>query len=576
MNTPARCLLSFFLLFSAFSVSFSQYTVISGGVLINTDGSPPLDDAVIVIEGSRIAAVGLRGEIDIPDDAEIIDAAGRWIIPGLIDSHIHFFQSGGLYTRPDVIDLRNHVPYEEEELQWIKDNLSDTFRRYLRSGITSVVDVGGPMWNFNVREKAETTRYAPTVAVAGPLISTYQPQALTTDDPPIIEVQSGGEARSLVQQQAGHETDLIKIWYIVTRDRTVEDSLPIIEATVDESRAHGLRVSVHATQLETARAAVKAGADILVHSVNDREVDDEFIHLLRENDVIYIPTMMVFERYPAVFNQQISMTKAEFHYAHPDVLSSLFDLRILPEEDIPQAIRQRMQSPQPVPDDRVEMRNLKRLHDAGVIVAAGTDAGNIGTLHGPALFYEFELMERSGLSPMDILITATVNGAKVMGKETDLGTIEAGKRADLVILNSNPLEAIANTADIRYVIKNGIVFTPEELLPETSVDIVKKQVNAYNARDLDAFVSFYHPEAVVYRYPDEVLASGEREIRERYRMRFDGSPHLHAEILNRITLGKYVIDKERITGIEGDDPLYAVVIYEVSDGLIRNSWIMAE
>ncbi len=576
MKKPYRCLIVLTTVLFSIVISYAQTTVISGGVLINTDGNPPLENAVIVLEGYRIAAVGVNGEVAIPGDAEIIDATGGWIIPGLIDSHVHFFQSGGLYTRPDVIDLRKHVSYEKVELQWIKDNLSDTFRRYLRSGVTSVVDFGGPMWNFEVRDKAVQTPEAPTVVVAGPLISTYQPAALTTDDPPIIEVQTGEEARRLVRKQAERGTDLIKIWYIVTRGRTVEDSLPIINATIDESRAHGLRVSVHATQLETARAAIKAGADILVHSVTDTEVDDEFIQLLKENDVIYVPTLMVFERYPAVFNQQIPMTRAEFHYAHPDVLSSLFDLRKLPEEDVPPAIRQRMQNPQPIPDDRVELRNLKLLHDAGVIIAAGTDAGNIGTIHGPAIFYEFELMSRSGLSPMDILKTATVNGAKVMGMENDLGTIEAGKIAAIVILNSNPLDDIANTADIGYVVKNGVVYQPEDLIPESPVDVVKKQVNAYNARDLDAFVSFYHPDAVVYRYPGEILASGEREIRERYRMRFDESPALHAEIVNRITLGKYVIDEERITGIDGDDPLYAVVIYEVSDGIILNSWIIIE
>jgi len=576
MNNIYRFGLALLFGFIILMFSYTQQIAVTGGVLINTDGSPPIENAVIVIDGSRIAAVGSHDEVAVPGDADIIDATGRWIIPGLIDSHVHFFQSGGLYTRPDVIDLRKHVPYEEVELQWIKDNLSDTFRRYLRSGVTSVVDFGGPMWNFEVRDKAAGTPEAPTVVVAGPLISTYQPAALTTGDPPIIEVQTGEEARSLVREQAERDTDLIKIWYIVTRGRTVEDSLPIINATIDESRAHGLRVSVHATQLETARAAVKAGADILVHSVNDTEVDDEFIQLLKENGVIYVPTLMVFERYPAVFNQQISMTTAEFHYAHPDVLSSLFDLRKLPEEDIPPAIRQRMQSPQPIPDDRVELRNLKLLHDAGVIIAAGTDAGNIGTIHGPAIFYEFELMSRSGLSPMDILKTATLNGAKVMGMGDDLGTIEPGKIADIVILNSDPLDDIANTADIGYVVKNGVVYRPEDLIPESPVDVVKKQVNAYNARDLDAFVSFYHPDATVYRYPDEILAAGELEIRERYRMRFDESPALHAEIVNRITLGKYVIDEERITGIDGDVPLYAVVIYEVSDGIILNSWIIIE
>ncbi|UCH11665.1 MAG: amidohydrolase family protein, partial [Fidelibacterota bacterium] len=120
------------------------------------------------MSGNRITQVGPDTEVEIPPEVEVISAKDKWIIPGLIDAHIHFFQSGGLYTRPDAIDLRKHVPYADEELRLIRERLADTFARYLRCGITSVVDVGGPYWNFEVRELARQSDMAPTVAVAGP------------------------------------------------------------------------------------------------------------------------------------------------------------------------------------------------------------------------------------------------------------------------------------------------------------------------------------------------------------------------------------------------------------------------
>src|SRR4051812_12330954 len=147
-------------------------TVIQGATVITGTGSPVIRNAAIVIEGGRIRDIGPRNEVRVPGNAQTIDARGKWVIPGLIDAHVHFSQSGGLYTRPDVIDLRKVRSYEKE-MAWIKERLPYTFERYLASGITGVVDCGGPMWNFDVRDIASKTKKAPRVAVAGPLISTF-------------------------------------------------------------------------------------------------------------------------------------------------------------------------------------------------------------------------------------------------------------------------------------------------------------------------------------------------------------------------------------------------------------------
>ena len=168
--------------------------VLVGGTVIQF-GADPIEDAVVVLEGDRIAAVGPRSSTSIPEGATEVNISGRFVMPGLVDGHVHFFQSGGLYTRPDVIDLRS-VRSHEDEIAGIKERLPDTFRRYIMSGVTSAVDVGGPMWNLNVRDQADTSAVAPNVVVAGPLISSVARPQLGEEDPPILQIETpGGRSR---------------------------------------------------------------------------------------------------------------------------------------------------------------------------------------------------------------------------------------------------------------------------------------------------------------------------------------------------------------------------------------------
>src|SRR5881394_2750499 len=263
------------------------------GTIINPDKSQIVQNATIIIDGDKIAAAGDAKTISTPKDARLIDCKGKFILPGYIDTHVHFFQSGDLYTRPDVVDLTKVRPYPKE-VAWIKRNLSDTFARYLRCGITSVVDVGGPMWNFEVRKIANSTPKAPRVAVAGPLISSVSRPQLDLGDPPIVQVNTPEDARAMVRTLAAKTPDYIKIWFIVDPDHPVDKFRPIVHAVVDESHARKLRVAVHATELEAARAAVEEGADFLVHSVNDKLVDEAFVKLLKDKGTILTPTLVVF------------------------------------------------------------------------------------------------------------------------------------------------------------------------------------------------------------------------------------------------------------------------------------------
>jgi hypothetical protein len=282
------------------------------------------------------------------------------------------------------------------------------------------------------------------------------------------------------------------------------------------------------------------------------------------------------EGYHETLTQRVRLIPAEHDMANPYVVSTLFDLRDLPREDVPKNLPERMARLESVAADPTMLENLKALQDAGVTIAVGTDAGNIGTLHGPSIFREFELMAKAGLSPMEILTAATINGARVLGRTDDLGTVEAGKLADLVILNSNPLTDIGNTSAIYAVVKNGAVYDPHRIIEKTPVDVVQQQVNAYNARDLDAFVATYSDDIEIYNHPNRLILSGREELAVVYRSRFDTAPKLHAKIVDRITLGRFVIDRENVTGLPGGKVINALAIYEVQNRAIRRVWFIRE
>jgi imidazolonepropionase-like amidohydrolase len=426
----------------------------------------PSTNTTIIINGDRIERIGPK---ILEKGTHVIDCKGKFILPGYIDTHIHFFQSGDLFTRPDIVDLTKVRSYSEE-VAWVKSHLPDVFSRYLRSGITSVVDVGGPFWNFEVRKLANATQKAPRVAVAGPLISSVSRPQLDLGDPPIVKIDTPEQAREFVRKLAAQNPDLVKIWYIVDKDHPVGSFRPIVRATVEESHAHKLRVAVHATELETARAAVEEGADVLVHSVIDKPMDNAFVKLLKDRHTILCPTLVVFERYGRTFANKLNLTPEEKAWGNPEVIATL-DVTKLPQDQLPERVKTALADPNAALErikkiHEIALKNLKTLEDAGVTIAAGTDAGNIGTIHGPALFREFQLMKEAGLTPMQILQCATANAAKLFGGETGarIGKIENGYLADLVILNSNPLDDIAHASDIDTVIKNGVVYPANSIL----------------------------------------------------------------------------------------------------------------
>ncbi|HEV2261930.1 MAG TPA: amidohydrolase family protein [Candidatus Rubrimentiphilum sp.] len=528
-----------------------EFTAIVGSTALIGDDLTPLHDATILLHKNRIETIGPQAKVEIPTSAYRVNARGMFTIPGLIDSHVHFFQSGGLYTRPDAIDLRAVRPYTDE-LQWIKENLNDTFARYLRAGITSVVDVGGPFWNYDVRAQAARTLLAPRVMAAGPLISSVEREILDPyNDPPIVKIDTVEAARALIYREIAAHTDYVKFWWVLSPDRPAAAFQPIAAAAIEYAHANGARVIVHATELETARLAVESGTDILAHSVFDTNVDEQFLDLVKSRNVIYCPTLIVVGNYGYTFHQKPNLSSVDLRVANPDVVATLFQMQdvqnALPLKTL-DAIRARREPEPP----HAAMRNLKRVHEAGIRIAAGTDAGNIGTQHASSFYDEALTMVASGLSSREVLLTATRGGAAMMGRERDLGTLATGKLADLVVLKENPLENIRAIASVAHVIKDGHVLNTNAIVRESPAQIVQRRNNAYNFHDVAVLAEAY-------------AGAG---MAQTYAKLFQQYPQLHVETTSRETNGNVVVEHQRVSGYDDGKTREITTTYEVTNGLI--------
>src|SRR3954462_9581189 len=323
--------------------------------------------STVVIRGNRIERIGPADATRVPRDALRIDGRGKWVVPGLVDGHVHFFQSGNLYTRPDVADFNAVVPYLDEVAR-NKARLPATFKVWLASGVTSVIDIGGPFWNFEMRAAARKSAAAPRVAVAGPLVSMIDDPPLGLTDPPIVKVGTPEEARSLVQRQLGYRPDFIMVWFIHEAGDDLTQQEAIVKAAGDAAHAGGVRFAVHATELAVAKAALRAGADYLVPPVGGEPIDDEFIALARRADVLYCPTLFVLNGYALALSNRWHATPAEERFADPQVLSAMSDLQRIPRASLPPGVAYAMEHGAASGVPQVALNNLRRAAAAGIRV----------------------------------------------------------------------------------------------------------------------------------------------------------------------------------------------------------------
>lgn len=444
---------------------------LAGATLLDGTGAPPVRDAVVLIREGRIECAGPRAACPVPAGVDTVDLAGHWITPGLIDAHVHFSQTGWADGRPDAMDVRDRHPYEKAVAD-LRRHPERFGRSLLCAGVTAAFDVGGYPWTLELPRSFEANSEVPRVAAAGPLLSTLDHWVNLPAERQFLYIPDAGAARAGAAYLAEREAAAVKVWFIApgARDPERETKMAAMAATVraagEEAERRGLPLIVHATGLAEAKAALAAGAKLLVHGVWDVPVDEEFLALARRNGAVYCPTLTVMGGY-------VRLSESAFHRRNPaiddpngcvgpEVRARVDQTRGGPATDLDEAMLAAMAS-RTAERDRVSAANLRRVAEAGIPIAMGTDAGNPLTLHGPSVYAEMEAMQAAGLTPLQVLTASTRGGALAMGREKDLGTVEKGKLADLLVVAADPAAGIANLRQVRFVVRGGVMRPLAEL-----------------------------------------------------------------------------------------------------------------
>jgi imidazolonepropionase-like amidohydrolase len=428
---------------------------ITGATLIDGRGGAPVPNATIVVREGKIECAG---RCDVPAGVDVIDARGLWVTPGLVDAHVHFSQTGWADGRPDALDLRAQQPYEDT-IAGLRAHPERFARSYLCSGVTGVFDVGGYTWTTELAKRFEHDSAAPHVSAAGPLLSTRDHWLNLPAERQFMHLTDGQSARDGVRYLAAHGAKAVKVWYL-------EANVPGITAAGEAASAAKLPLIVHATELDGAKAALRAGARLLVHSVWDKPVDDEFIALAKQQGTIVTPTLTVMGGYVRMFESLVSRTAPAIDDPNRCVdaatrakveSTAKLDAGTMTAEQV------QLRAKRTAEREAVGNANLKRLLDAGIPIATGTDAGNPLTLHGPAIYAEMEAMQKAGMTPMQVIVASTATAARAARLDGVTGTLEKGKSADLLLLAADPTRDVASFRKVRFVMRGGVIRGVEEL-----------------------------------------------------------------------------------------------------------------
>ncbi len=413
--------LALFVVLMALSVCVSaqqagSVLALVGARVIDGTGAAPIANATILVSNGRIERIGPAASLKVPAGAMRVDLAGKIVIPGLINAHGHL--GNGDRALP------------------VYDQIIQQLKVYPRFGVTTVYALGDDGVE-SVRVSHENTKVP--LDRARLFASGGRATAKTPDD-----------ARRIIADRHAQRVHIIKTGMNGSANDMPSD---VYTALIDEAHKRNLRVASHLFNLADAKGMVNAGLDVIAHSIRDRDVDSGFVAELKRRNVGYIPT--------------VTRDLSVFQYVStPDYLTDPFFLRGNPlyapqiERVKDPALHEKTRNN---PGTAVAkagfdqaLRNIKLLSDGGVMIAMGTDSGTgTGRWQGYFEHIEMELMVKAGMTPMQTLVAATGNAAKVMKIDNELGTLQPGKRADLVVLNADPLADIKNTRSIESVWIDG-------------------------------------------------------------------------------------------------------------------------
>lgn len=357
------------------------------------------------------------------------------------------------------MDLNETYPFPEVAA-YQQQNPQRYYDTYLCSGVTAVYDVGGMSWSVDLQEEAEKNPQAPHVAAAGPLLTPVPgaPFDLPSDRV-LVQLDSEETAIKMVQYMSALGSTGIKFWMLRADD---EEYMSWVEAAAEEIEKYENQMIAHATTLEQAKAALKNGTKLLVHSVSNTEIDEEFIDLAKENGTFYNPTLIVSAGYMLAYRAAADIEAFQINDPNGCVDQKTRELMLTASQfkdhsRLTDEFKERLQNFDPETQMTTDLMldNLKKAYDAGISIVVGTDAGNPGTLHGISIFDEMEMMQQAGISPEDLIVMATRNGAESMRRLDDFGTLERGKLGNLIMMNEDPAEDISNMRSLTHVMIKG-------------------------------------------------------------------------------------------------------------------------
>ena len=402
---------------------------IAGATLIDGTGAPPVEDAVVIVRGDRIERAGSRQDVPVPEGGEVVDAAGKFLIPGLVDVHNHY--RDGL-----------------EEWSW---------GLQLHSGVLTVRSLGSDHGRTPamIAEARAGNVAAPRIFTAG--VGFTHPEGFP---PGKLGPATEEEAREMVRELAAQEVDLIKMWVDTFLDTRPKIEPEIRAAIADEAARHGIPVSAHIFFEDDARQLVDAGVRSFVHGVRDGEVGDDFVAMAQDNELTFAPALGQAKTFWWVAEHPELLDDEEFRAGlQPRQLE-----RLLAPENRAAMLESESTAKRRVAYDYF-MRFVRRMNEAGVTITLGSDSGAGNIVYGWGTHHELEtLVDDAGLTPLQALASGGAAAAAELTDSPDFGTIADGMAADLVLLAADPLADIRNTRRIDRVMQAGVWL--ERGLPE--------------------------------------------------------------------------------------------------------------